>query len=299
MTTTLATVASPTGSRLMVVQDGTLFDVADSLRAISVALDVSGSHDVGDLFRLGPDAVDAVRRAASELDPSQGTDPDAAGLTFLPPVVHPSKIVCVGLNYRLHAEEGRVPVPPNPVLFAKFPSTLVGHGAAIIYPRVTTQLDYEGELAVIIGRRASRVTVADALGYVGAYTILDDVSARDLQSNEPQWIRGKSLDTFAPCGPYAVLPDDGFDPATFRIRTTVSGELRQDSSCGDMIFSVAEIIAFVSEAITLEPGDVISTGTPSGVGLGFDPPRYLSPGDVVSIEIPGIGVLTNPVAAAA
>ncbi|MEA2619771.1 MAG: hypothetical protein QOC97_544 [Chloroflexota bacterium] len=288
MTTTLATIAGPTGPRLLIREDGTLYDVAGDL----------GAGDVGDLFRRGPEAVDAIRQMASRLDGCTPIAEAEADLTFLPPVGHPSKIVCVGLNYRLHAQEGGVAVPTKPVLFAKFPNTLVGHGAPIVYPRVTSQLDYEGELAVIIGRRASGVAVADALGYVGAYTILDDVSARDLQSGEPQWIRGKSLDTFAPVGPNAVIPDDGFDPATFWIRTTVSGEVRQDSSCSDMVFSVAEIIAFVSEAITLEPGDIISTGTPPGVGLGFDPPRYLSPGDTVSIEIEGIGVLSNPVVAA-
>src|SRR5262249_3749121 len=157
------------------------------------------------------------------------------------------------------------------VLFAKFPNTLVGHGAPIVYPTVTEQLDYEGELGVIIGRRASGVSVDEALGYVGAYTIVDDVSARDLQFGEPHWIRGQSRGPSAPLGPNAVLPDPGFAPASYRIRTTVSGELRQDMSCSDMVFSVAEIIAFISEAITLEPGDIISTGTPSGVGLGFKP----------------------------
>lgn len=288
MTTTLATVAGPTGPRLLIRTGDRLYDVAGDL----------GSGDLGDLFRRGPEAVDAVRAIASRLDGSATIAEAEEDLAFLPPVGHPSKIVCVGLNYLLHAQEGGVAVPTKPVLFAKFPNTLIGHGAPIVYPRVTTQLDYEGELAVIIGRRASGVAVADALGYVGAYTILDDVSARDLQAGEPQWIRGKSLDTFAPIGPYAVIPDDGFDPATFWIRTTVSGELRQDSSCSDMVFSVAEIISFVSEAITLEPGDIISTGTPPGVGLGFDPPRYLSPGDTVSIEIEGIGALSNQVVAA-
>ena len=287
MTTTLASVAGPTGPRLIARQDGRLYDVAAG----------AGIGDLGELFRRGPEAVDAVRAIAGGLDGAAPLDAAEADLTFLPPVTHPSKIICVGLNYRRHAQESGATVPTKPVLFAKFPNTLVGHGAPIVYPKVTEQLDYEGELGVIIGRRASGVSVADALSYVGAYTIVDDVSARDLQFAEPQWIRGKSLDTFAPMGPYAVLPDAGFDPATFWIRTTVSGELRQDMSCSDMVFSVAEVIAFVSEAMTLEPGDIISTGTPAGVGLGFKPPRYLSPGDTVSIEIEGIGVLTNPVVA--
>jgi 2-keto-4-pentenoate hydratase/2-oxohepta-3-ene-1,7-dioic acid hydratase in catechol pathway len=288
MTTALASIAGPTGPRLVALEGERLYDVAAG----------AGVGDLGALFRRGPEAVDAVRGIAGGFDGAAALHAAEADLTFLPPVANPGKIICVGLNYRRHAEEGGVAVPTKPVLFAKFPNTLVGHGAPIVYPRITGELDYEGELGVIIGRRASGVSVADALGYVGAYTIVDDVSARDLQFGEPQWIRGKSLDTFAPIGPYAVLPDAGFDPATFSIRTTVSGELRQDSSCSDMVFSVAEIIAFISEAITLEPGDIISTGTPSGVGLGFKPPKYLSPGDTVSIEIEGIGVLTNPVVAA-
>jgi 2-keto-4-pentenoate hydratase/2-oxohepta-3-ene-1,7-dioic acid hydratase in catechol pathway len=286
MTTTLAAVASPDGPRLLILEDGRLYDAGAT------------DGDVGDLLRAGPAAIDAVRSTAGRLE---GQEPIATAqdeLTFLPPVAHPAKIICVGLNYRLHAAEGGVAVPARPVLFAKFPNTLVGHRAPIARHPVTQELDYEGELAVIIGRRCSRVSVNEALGYVGAYTILNDVSARDLQSAEPQWIRGKSLDTFAPTGPYAMIPDAGFDPASFWIRTTVSGDLRQDSSCGDMVFSVAEIIAFISEGITLEPGDIISTGTPPGVGLGFDPPRYLSPGDTVSIEIQGIGILTNPIVAA-
>jgi 2-keto-4-pentenoate hydratase/2-oxohepta-3-ene-1,7-dioic acid hydratase in catechol pathway len=288
MKATLASVAGPQGPRLVARQDGRFYDVAAG----------AGIGDLGELFRRGREAVDGVRLIVGRLHRSAALDADEADLTFLPPVTKPSKIICVGLNYRLHVQESGAALPTKPVLFAKFPNTMVGHGAPIIYPAVTTQLDYEGELAVIIGRRASGVAVADALDHVGAYTIANDVSARDLQFTEPQWIRGKSLDTFAPIGPYAVLPDDGFDPATFWIRTTVSGELRQDSSCSDMVFSVAEIIAFVSEAITLEPGDIISTGTPPGVGFAFDPPKYLSPGDTVSIEIEGIGVLTNQVVAA-
>jgi 2,4-diketo-3-deoxy-L-fuconate hydrolase len=284
VTTTLAAVAAPDGPRLLILENGRLYDPG-----------VDG--DLGDLFRAGPHALAVVRSKAGSMDGQEPIGTREDELTFLPPVAHPAKIICVGLNYRLHAAEGGVAVPTRPILFAKFPNTLIGHRAPIAYPRITQELDYEGELAVIIGRRCSRASVDEALDFVGAYTILNDVSARDLQMAEPQWIRGKSLDSFAPVGPYAVIPDAGFDPASFSIRTTVSGDLRQDSSCADMVFSVAEIIAFISEAITLEPGDIISTGTPPGVGLGFDPPRYLSPGDTVSIEIPGIGTLTNSVVA--
>jgi len=288
MPTTLASVAGPTGPRLVAREGGRLYDVAVG----------AGVGELGELFRRGPEAVDTVRAIAGRLDRATPLDAAEADLTFLPPVTNPTKIVCVGLNYRLHVQESGAALPAKPVLFAKFPNTLVGHGAPIVHPSITTQLDYEGELAVIIGRRTSGVPVEDALDYVGAYTIVNDVTARDLQFGEPQWIRGKSLDTFAPIGPYAVMPDPGFDPATFWIRTTVSGQVRQDSSCSDMVFSVPELIAFISEAITLEPGDIISTGTPSGVGLGFKPPKYLTPGDTVSIDIGGIGVLTNPVVGA-
>ena len=186
-------------------------------------------------------------------------------------------------------------VPTKPVLFAKFPNTLIGHGASIVYPRVTTQLDYEG--ARHHRRRASGVTVDDALGYVGAYTILDDVSARDLQSAEAQWIRGRASTRSRRSGHMPSSRTMASTPRRSGSATTVSGELRQDSACQG--FLVAEIISFVSEAITLEPGDIISTGTPPGVGLGFDPPRELLLGDTVSIEIEGIGVLSNQVVVAA
>jgi 2-keto-4-pentenoate hydratase/2-oxohepta-3-ene-1,7-dioic acid hydratase in catechol pathway len=294
--TLVATVEGPRGSRLVLRARGGYYDVADVSASLGIG-DLRGIGDVGDLFRRGHAAVDHLREVAGRLDGMKPVATEEAELRFLPPVTSPTKIVCVGLNYRLHAAEGGVPLPSRPVLFAKFPSALTGHRSAIAHHTITSQLDYEGELAVIVGRRCSRVSADDALAFVGAYTIINDVSARDLQSAEPQWIRAKSLDTFAPIGPNALLPDAGFDPATLRIRTTVSGEVRQDASCSDMVHSVPEILAFISQAITLEPGDIIATGTPQGVGLGFDPPRYLSPGDSVSVEIGGIGVLTNHVVA--
>jgi 2-keto-4-pentenoate hydratase/2-oxohepta-3-ene-1,7-dioic acid hydratase in catechol pathway len=297
MSAGVVTVAGPEGPNLLLLDGGHLYDVRELARTSGVPDDLVGG-DLGDLFRAGSVAVDALRSLAPGRSGATPVGTIEDDLPFLPPVTRPTKVICVGLNYRLHAQEGGVAVPTRPVLFAKFPNTLTGHRTAIVYPRITRELDYEGELAVIIGRRCSRVSVEDALDYVGAYTILDDVSARDLQSSEPQWIRGKSLDGFAPVGPVAVLPEPGFDPSTYRIRTTVSGELRQDAACSDMVFSVAEIIAFISEGITLEPGDIVSTGTPPGVGLGFDPPRYLSPGDTIRIEIEGIGALENTVVAA-
>jgi 2-keto-4-pentenoate hydratase/2-oxohepta-3-ene-1,7-dioic acid hydratase in catechol pathway len=216
---------------------------------------------------------------------------------YAPPVLRPGKIVCVGLNYADHIAESRTTKPERIVLFAKFPSCLIGHGDPIRYPAITAELDYEGELAVVIGHEARDVPVESALDYVGGYTVINDVSARDLQGSEPQWIRGKALDTFAPLGP--VLLDAAAAPsvAEMRLRTLVNGEVRQDASCAQMITGVPELIAYISAGITLEPGDIIATGTPSGVALGMNPPKYLVPGDKVSIEITAIGELVNTVAA--
>jgi 2-keto-4-pentenoate hydratase/2-oxohepta-3-ene-1,7-dioic acid hydratase in catechol pathway len=216
-------------------------------------------------------------------------------VTLAPPVLVPSKIICIGLNYALHAAEGNQELPSVPLLFAKLSNTLVGDGEHVLYPPITSELDYEGELGVVIGRRASSVPEQDAMAYVGGFTIVNDISARDLQMSEPQWIRGKSLDTFAPMGPYFVTVDEIRDVGSLRIRTSVNGEVRQDASCSDMVFGVERLIAFISQAITLEPGDVIATGTPPGVGLGFEPPRYLVPGDVVDVTIEPIGTLHSPI----
>ena len=209
----------------------------------------------------------------------------------------PQKIVCVGLNYRDHAEEQGTALPERPLLFAKWTNTLIGDGDAIRIPAITKQVDYEAELGVVIGTRASRVSRNDALEHVRGYVVANDVSARDLQFTDGQWIRGKSLDTFLPVGdlvPAAEVPD----PQALAIRAILNGETLQDSNTGNMIFGVADIVAFVSEAITLEPGDLIITGTPAGVGAFRDPPIWLQPGDEITIEIDGIGSITNPVTSA-
>ena len=214
----------------------------------------------------------------------------ASGLPF----ARPSKIVCVGLNYRDHAEESGMEIPKWPLLFAKWPSSLIGPGAPIVLPEQAKDVDYEAELGVVIGKRAQRVPVEEALEYVAGYCCANEVSARDIQFADGQWTRGKSLDTFGPVGP--ITPADRVpDPQALRIRCLLNGEVVQDSSTSQMIFTVAEVIAFVSDGITLEPGDLILTGTPPGVGLGRKPPVYLEDGDEVTIEIEGIGSLTNPV----
>jgi len=209
----------------------------------------------------------------------------------------PQKIVCVGLNYRDHAEEQGVDLPERPLLFAKWPNTLIGPGEPIRIPAISQNVDYEAELGVVIGRRASRVSADDALGFVEGYVVANDVSGRDLQFSDGQWVRGKSLDTFLPVSdlvPASAVPD----PQALPIRAILNGKVMQDSSTANMIFGVAEVVSFVSQAITLEPGDLIITGTPAGVGAFRSPPVWLKAGDEIAIEIDGVGRISNPVAAA-
>ncbi|MDX6398984.1 MAG: 2,4-didehydro-3-deoxy-L-rhamnonate hydrolase [Gaiellaceae bacterium] len=211
-------------------------------------------------------------------------------------IERPGKIICVGLNYRRHAEEQGVQAPEQPMLFAKWATALTGPGDPIVLPPISTKVDYEAELGVLIGSRVKGVRVENALEAVRGYLCANDVSARDLQRADGQFTRAKSLDTFCPVGelvPAAEVPD----PQALRIRCLVNGEVHQDSTTADMIFSVAEVIAFVSEAITLEPGDLILTGTPEGVGLFRDPPVFLADGDEVTVEVEGLPSLTNPVRA--
>ena len=212
------------------------------------------------------------------------------------PIERPGKIVCVGLNYRDHAEEQGVELPREPLLFAKWPNALVGPGDPIVIPPLVGQCDYEAELGVVIGARAKRISKESAFDAVRGYVCANDVSARDLQFGDRQWTRGKSVDTFCPVGP--LLPRDEVpDPHDLRIRAIVSGEVLQDSTTANLVFGVDDVIAYVSQVVTLEPGDLILTGTPAGVGVFRDPPRLLQPGDEVTVEIEVIGSLTNPVVA--
>ncbi len=212
------------------------------------------------------------------------------------PIERPGKIVCVGLNYRDHAEEQGVALPEEPLLFAKWPNALIGPGAAIVIPREVTQCDYEAELGVVVGTRVKGVSKENALEAVRGYLCANDVTARDFQFSDGQWSRGKSVDSFCPVGPLipaAEVPD----PHALAIRTIVSGEVLQDSTTANLIFGVDEIISHIARTITLEPGDLILTGTPAGVGVFRRPRRLLEPGDEVTIEIEGLGSLTNPVVA--
>jgi 2-keto-4-pentenoate hydratase/2-oxohepta-3-ene-1,7-dioic acid hydratase in catechol pathway len=209
--------------------------------------------------------------------------------------VRPGKVLCVGKNYAAHAAETGSEVPPSPLIFAKFGSGIIGDGDPIIWREViTTQVDWEGELAVIIGKRAKDVTVEQAPSYIFGYTIANDVTARDLQNSESQWARAKGMDYFCPLGPVVVTRGDIADPQALRIVTKIGDEVMQDASTGDMIHGVYPLIAYLSQTFTLDPGDLILTGTPAGVGMGMNPPRYLKDGEVVSVTIDGIGTLTNP-----
>ena len=212
-----------------------------------------------------------------------------------PPIERPSKIVCVGLNYSDHAEEQGAPLPHRPILFAKWPSALTGPQDPIVIPAVTRQVDYEAELGVVIGTRVRGISTENALEAVRGYLCLNDVTARDLQFSDRQWTRGKSPDTFCPVGPELVPAADVGDPQSLRIRAILNGRVMQDSTTGKMVFGVAELISYITQAITLEPGDLIATGTPAGVGAFREPPVFMQSGDEVTIEIEGLGALTNPV----
>lgn len=212
-----------------------------------------------------------------------------------PCVPSPNKIICAGLNYRRHADETDMPYPEAPLLFNKFNNALAGHQQNIELPEVTRQLDYEVELCLVIGRRAKKVGVTEALDYVFGYCCANDVSSRDLQLRTSQWMLGKTCDNFCPVGPYLVTADEVGDPQNLTLKTTVNGELRQHSHTSDMIFTCAEIISYISSHFTLVPGDLILTGTPEGVAMGMENKPYLQAGDKVAVEIEGMGVLTNQI----
>lgn len=216
-------------------------------------------------------------------------------LSLGPCVTHPGKIICVGLNYRKHADETNSPIPQFPILFNKFNNTLAGHGEEVPLPSVSQKVDYEAELGIVIGKTAKYITKNEALSHVFGYCNVNDLSARDLQMRTQQWLLGKSCDKFSPLGPYLVTSDEVGNPNQLEIKCTVNGEVRQNSNTSDMIFPCNEIVSYISQHMTLDPGDIILTGTPQGVVMGYPPERqvYLQHGDVVTIEIEKLGILTN------
>jgi 2-keto-4-pentenoate hydratase/2-oxohepta-3-ene-1,7-dioic acid hydratase in catechol pathway len=246
-----------------------------------------------DLLALGPEGL---RRAGAAL--TRGTisyDPDTAVLRA--PIPDPPKVICLGLNYRDHAAETGAPIPAEPILFSKFATAVIGPGAAIELPAVSRQVDFEAELVVVIGRPGKDIPRDRAYDHVAGYTVGHDVSARDWQLHKPgrQWLAGKTFDTFAPTGPALVTADEVPDPHALGIRLRLNGQTMQDSCTSQLIFRVDAVIAYLSQIVTLEPGDLIFTGTPSGVGMARTPPVWLKPGDVVEVEIDGLGTLRNPV----
>jgi 2,4-didehydro-3-deoxy-L-rhamnonate hydrolase len=254
-----------------------------------------GRVEDGKVVPMGPSLVDWLAHGTQGI--ATGTPRPLSEVRLLAPVPRPGKIVCIGLNYRDHARETGKAIPSEPILFPKFANSVVGPGADVVVPPEADKIDYEAELAVVIGRRASRVPAADALQYVAGYTCANDVSSRSLQYLSGQWMLGKAIDTFLPLGPFLVTADEVPDPQALGIRCFVNDELRQSSTTGQMIFGVAELVGYASRTLTLEPGDLLVTGTPPGVGEGFDPPRFLRDGDRMRVEIDGLGRLDNTVRA--
>src|SRR5437870_9236387 len=290
--------------RLGILLDDVVCDVAELARAVkSAGGDPPGwlleiNNTLGVITR-GPAAVkeiDALLSSQPRSNRAQTTAYALDSIEFLPAVC-PGKILAIGRNYVDHAIEGGAEPPKAPLLFNKLPNALSAHNAPIILPAISNQVDYEAELAVVIGRRAKQVSETEALDHVFGYSLIDDVSARDLQFGDGQWTRGKSLDTFAPLGPFITTRDEIADVQALKIEGVLDAEVMQSSNTSKMIFKVAYLVSYLSQGITLEPGDVIASRTPDGVGIFRKPPVLLKPGDVFEVKIEKLGVLRNPVVA--
>lgn len=288
----------------VLVTESSVCDVADSARAVRSAggapaewlLEANSTLSV---IRRGP-AAPAEIASLLQGGPYSGRGQTAAypvnSIEFLP-AVYPGKILAIGRNYADHAAEGGSDLPKAPLLFNKLPNSLSAHNLPIVLPRISEQVDFEAELAVVIGSRATRVDEGRAFDYVFGYSLINDVSARDLQFGDGQWTRGKSLDTFAPLGPFITTRDEVEDVQSLKIEGLLNGQVMQTSNTSRMIFKVAHLVSYLSQGITLEPGDVIATGTPDGVGIFRKPPVLLKPGDVFEVKIEKLGTLRNPVVA--
>ncbi len=249
-----------------------------------------------DFISMSEQALNTARQISANTTPAKPVLP-LAEVTLLAPIPRPVKsILCIGKNYLDHVKEvdASSPIPDHPIIFSKQPTSVTGPGSVIdLHADITKAVDYEGELAVIIGKKARKVAEQNAMDHIFGYTILNDVTARDLQKRHVQWVIGKGLDTFCPMGPYILTADELPDPTGLAVQTRVNGELRQNGKTSELIFSIPYIISMLSQGMTLEPGDIIATGTPQGVGAGFKPPKFLSNGDIVEISISGLGVLRN------
>lgn len=266
--------------------------------------DATVPADVLALLTLGEPALADARAA---LDHARALDPATAAaqllrapladVGLLPPVPNPPKIICVGRNYAEHAREAGRELSPIPIIFPRFAATLLPDGGALVRPTVSEQFDWEGELAIVIGRRGRHISKEAALDHVAGYSVFNDATIRDFQFRTTQYTAGKNFHASGPFGPALVTRDEVADPHALRITTHIDGELQQDGNTRDMLFDIPTIVAHLSEFVELEPGDVIPTGTPAGVGFKRTPPRFLQPGEVVRVEVEGVGVLTNPVVA--
>ena len=292
----LLTFRKDAGLALGIVTPAGVIDAAAAAEALGVYAETTPDA----FFSAGTAALEGLRvlvaKAEETLEGDEVRSPwlrEASDLVLGPAVPEPGKILCVGLNYARHAEESGMAAPTTPVLFSKFANSVAAPNEDVPLPVEAEEYDYEAELVAVIGKRARRVSEADALSYVLGYCNGNDVSARDLQMLTGQWLLGKTLDKFQPLGPYLVTADEVGDPQDLRVRCWLNGELRQDSHTSDMIFSVAQVIAYASRFMTLEPGDVISTGTPEGVIFGHDVKTWMAPGDEVEVEIGSLGRLAN------
>ncbi len=284
----LLTYKSSKGARAGVLQpDNQIVDLHDHNAQLPPSIKA--------ILEMGDKGLQLARDATQNGKPIAGDDHK-----LLPPVMAPQKIICVGLNYADHAAETGAVVGEEPIIFCKFPTTLRGHKDSIEIPPESQQVDYEAELVVVIGRRARRVTQAQAMEFVAGYTCGHDVSARDWQKHKPgkQWLLGKSFDSFAPVGPHLVTPDEIKDPGNLQVQFRLNGDLLQDSNTNQLIFSLEYLISYLSQICTLLPGDMIFTGTPPGVGVARNPPIFLQPGDIAEVSVEGLGALLNPIVAA-
>ena len=250
------------------------------------------ASDLLQCFDLENDFLEKAKQAISRNDL---TKVNRRNVEICASVPRPPKIICIGLNYRDHAEESGMPIPKSPIVFSKFTNCAIGAGSPILLPARSEQVDYEAELAFVVGRTAKNVSREDALDYVLGYTNFNDVSARDFQFSDGQWQRGKSCDSFAPMGEFIATADEIEDPNNLQIQFRLNGETLQNSNTRELIFKIPEIIEFLSASITLEVGDVVATGTPPGVGFARKPPVFMKDGDVAEVEIEGLGILSNPV----
>jgi 2-keto-4-pentenoate hydratase/2-oxohepta-3-ene-1,7-dioic acid hydratase in catechol pathway len=260
-----------------------------------IGLRDAGFSDLLSVIAGGDDALDRVRRFVHSPRIAATVALEKAKLRA--PIPRPPKIICIGLNYRDHAAEAKMAIPDVPTVFSKYATSVIGHGDPIALPKNSEKPDYEAEFAIVIGKGGRHIPAERWREHVFGYTIVNDVSARDFQLATSQWMMGKTFDTFAPMGPVIVTADEIEDPHKLRIALRINGETLQDSNTCNLIFGVDKLIAFLSSVFTLEPGDVISTGTPAGVGFAHKPPRWLRPGDLVEAEVECIGVLSNPVVA--